>query len=237
MEEQISRRKKYAVMVVKEQEDGSISSHHIGTALCEFLLVAIFIIFVFFICKLIYDGVVIKDLRSQVVDELVQVNDLTDENESLRVENDTLTSKVAVLSETVTKKTASEDALSQEEVENSLPKGFPLSGSATMTSEEMDGHPIVKFTASNGVNIVSAGAGTILSVEDDAEYGNRVIIDHGNGYKSIYRNANEVLVKAGETLGKGYILFSIGDSNQEVGYQIMSDEEYIDPTTMMDVVG
>lgn len=237
MEEKKNKRNKYAVMIIKEQDDGSIKDHHISTGVCEFIVIALFVLVVFFVCKLIYDSVVIKDLRAQLVEQIVLVNDLTDENESLTVENDTLTSKVSVLSETVTKKAASEDALSQEEIENALPKGFPLSGSATMEAGELDGKPIAKFKASSGINIICSGTGTVLSVEDDAEYGHRIIIDHGNGYKSIYRNPGEVLVKTGETLGKGYILFSVGSKNQDLGYQIMVDEEYIDPTTFIEING
>lgn len=232
-----SKRNKYAVMIVKEKADGSITNHHISTTVCEWVGIGLFVLLVFFICRLIFYSVSIKDLRSQLVEQIVQVNELTDQNESLTVENDTLTSKVAVLSETVTKKAASEDAMSQEEIENALPKGFPLSGSGTMEAGELDGKPIARFKASTGVNIICSGTGTVLSVEDDAEYGHRIIIDHGNGYKSIYRNAGEVLVKTGDELGKGYILFSVGSDNQDMGYQIMSEEEYIDPTTIIEING
>lgn len=231
------RRNKYAVMLVKEHEDGEITSHHIGTTLCEFILIVLFVLFAFFICKLIYDNIVIKDLRKQVIEQMMINNDLTDENESLTVENNTLTSKVSVLSETVSKKAATEDALSQEEIENALPKGFPLSGSATMEPADDDGKPMVKFKANSGVNIISSGTGTVISIEDDADYGNRIIIDHENGYKSIYRNAGEVLVKTGDNLGKGYILFSVGNSNKDLGYQIMYNEEYIDPSTIIEING
>ena len=237
MEEKKKARNKFAFMLVKEHDDGKITSHHIGSALCEFILIVFFVLFVFALCKLIYDSVVIKDLRAQLVEQIVLVNDLTDQNESLAVENDTLTSKVAVLSETVTKKAASEDAISQEEIENALPKGFPLSGSATMESGDADGKPIVRFKATDGINVVSSGAGEVLSIEEDADYGTRIIIDHGNGYKSIYRNSGEPLVKVGESLGKGYILFSIGNGNQDMGYQIMQNDGYIDPVDMIEILG
>ena len=57
--------------------------------------------------------------------------------------------------------------------------------------------------------------------------GNKIIIDHGNGYQSVYRNGGVALVKNGEELGKGYILFSIGEDNQDLAYQIIKDDEYI----------
>ncbi|MCQ2082220.1 MAG: M23 family metallopeptidase [Lachnospiraceae bacterium] len=240
MEETTAKKKhsKYAVMVVKEHEEGTITTHTIGTTLCEAILIAVFVLFAFFVCKLIYDSITMKKLRADLVEQMAMVNNLTDENETLSVENDTLTAKVTVLSDTVSKKTATEDALSQEEIENAIPKGFPLSsGTTTIDYSEMGGHPIAKLTASSGVNIISAGTGTVLSVEDDAEYGNRIIIDHGNGYKSIYRNKGEVLVKVGETLGKGYILFSVSGKNTDIGYQIMLNDEYVDPKDVIQIDG
>lgn len=232
-------RNNVAVMIVKEKEDGAILSRHIGPALCKFILIVLFVLFVFFLCYFIYSRVTMSRLRSELYEQMAMVNDLTDENESLTVENNTLNSKVTVLSETVTKKAASEDALDKEETENAIPKGFPLSGTATMGSaaEELDGKPILKFTANSGVNIVSSGTGTVLSIEEDAEYGHRIIINHDNGYKSIYRNPGEVLVKEGDVLGKGYILFSVGSDNKELGYQIIYNDEYVDPTTVLEIDG
>ena len=64
-----------------------------------------------------------------------------------------------------------------------------------------------------------------------------VVLDHGNGYQSVYRNNGTALVKNGETLGKGYIIFSLGDDNQELGYQIMQNDQYIDPMTLIDING
>ena len=163
-------------------------------------------------------------------------NNLTDENEALSVENSTLSNKVTVLSETVSKKAATEDAISQETVENALPKGFPLSGSATM-EEATEGDPMLVFTAAAGVNVLTTGTGVVLSVDADTEYGTKIVVDHGNGYCSVYRNNGTALVKAGEELGKGYILFTIGEDNQKLGYQIMKDDAYIDPMSMIDING
>ena len=239
MEEQKKKmRNRYAVMIVKEHEDGSITSHHIGTTIVEAALIIFCAIFIFFVCKLIYDSIVLKNSKAQIVQQIVEINDLTEQNETLTVENDTLTTKVQVLSDTVSKKAATEEAITQEETENATPKGFPLSGgTSTMVSETDGDNPLVKFTVSAGINIVSSGTGTVLAVEDDAEYGTRIIIDHNNGYKSIYRNSGDVLVKAGDTLGKSYILFSVGSENSDFGYQIMYEDEYVDPMDVLEING
>lgn len=236
MEQQSKRRNRYALLLVTEKNDGTMKQHTISSALVEAAIAVLFAIVVVVVCKFVYDGITLKDARQEIVNQIILINNLTDENEALSVENTTLSNKVTVLSEAVSMKVATEDAISQEMVENAMPQGFPLSGSATMKEAE-DGEPMLIFTAQQGVNVVTSGTGTVVSVSADEEYGNRIIIDHGNGYQSVYRNGGTALVKNGEKLGKGYILFSIGEENQELGYQIMKDDEYIDPMLMVDING
>lgn len=236
MEQQSKRKSKFALLLVTEKEDGTLKKHNISSTVVEITAAVLFILAVVIICKFVYDSITLKDARKEIVDQIITINDLTDENEALSVENATLSSKVAVLSETVSKKAATEDEISQETIENALPKGFPLSGSATMKEAE-EGDPMLIFTASNGINVITTGTGTVISVDADEVYGTRIVVDHGNGYKSVYRNNGTALVKNGEELGKGYILFSIGEDNQELGYQIMQEDEYIDPMMMIDING
>ena len=236
MEQHSKRKSKYALIWVREKDDGTIKKHTISSAVVEVTAAVLFVLVVAIICKFVYDSITIKDARKEIVSQIVTINNLTDENEALSVENSTLSSKVAVLSETVTKKAEVEDAISQETIENAMPKGFPLSGSATMKEAE-EGDPMLIFTASNNVNVITSGTGTVVSVDADEVYGTRIVIDHGNGYQSVYRNSGAALVKNGETLGKGYILFSVKDDNQELGYQIIQNDEYIDPMILIDING
>ena len=233
MEQQSKRKSKYALLLVTEKDDGTMKQYTISPTLVEVMAAILFLLIVAVTCKFVYDSITLKDARKEIVDQIVTINNLTDENEALTVENSTLTSKITVLSETVSKKAATEDALSLETVENALPKGFPLSGSATMKEAE-EGDPMLIFSASQGVNVITTGTGVVVSVDADETYGTKIIIDHGNGYQSVYRNNGTALVKNGEELGKGYILFTVGEENQELGYQIMKDEEYIDPMLMID---
>lgn len=236
MDQQNRRKRKFALLLVTEKEDGTIKQHTISSGLVELSIAILFVLVVGVICKFIYDGITIKNARADIVEQLVMINNLTDENEALTVENATLTSKITVLSETVSMKVATEDAISQETVENAMPKGFPLSGSATMKTAE-EGDPMLIFNALEGTNVISSGTGTVISVDADETYGTKIVIDHGNGYQSVYRNQGSALVKNGEELGKGYILFTIGEENQELGYQILENEQYIDPMILIDING
>ena len=66
------------------------------------------------------------------------------------MENSTLSSKVTVLSEAVSKKTEAEEAMTQEAIESALPKGFPLSGSAVMTEASEDAEKALYISSNSG---------------------------------------------------------------------------------------
>lgn len=236
MEQNSKRKSKYALILVREKDNGIMKRNIISSALVEVISAVLFVILVVVVCKFVYDEITIKNARKEMINQIIIINDLTDENEALSVENSTLSSKVAVLSETVSKKAQAEDAISKETVENALPKGFPLSGSATMEEAE-EGSPMLIFHATEGINVITSGTGTVVSVDVDETYGTKIIIDHENGYQSVYRNNGTALVKNGESLGKGYILFSVKEENQELGYQIMQNDEYIDPMILIDING
>ena len=237
MEKQFFRsRTKRTLRLMTEKKDGTIIRRTINSAAIEGAAALLFGVAVAITCKFIYDSITIRDARKTIIEQKTELNNLTDENEALTVENSTLTNKGAVLSEAVSKKAEAEDVLSQETIENALPKGFPLSGSATMTQAQ-EGEPMLIFSASSGINVVTTGTGIVEVVDADETYGTKIVIDHGNGYRSIYRNGAAALVKQGESLGKGYILFSIGKDNEELGYQITLNEEYIDPMTMIEING
>ena len=234
VKERKRRKSKFFLLLVTEKEDVALDRQGVT----ELAGIVLFLVIVLVVCRLIYDSITLQNMHQEMISQIGQINTLTDENESLTVENATLNSKITVLSETVSKKMATEDAISQEESENAMPKGFPLSGTATMEeATDSEEHPMLEFTAADGVNIVSTGTGVVLSIDADEQYGNKIVIDHGNGYQSIYRNNGTPLVKTGETLGKGYILFTVGEDNTKLGYEIMQNEEYIDPMTLIEING
>ena len=97
--------------------------------------------------------------------------------------------------------------------------------------------PICVFTASQGTTVVATASGTVTAVNDDAEYGHNVWVDHGNGYVTIYRNQGDPSVKQGDSVVQGTTLFLIGESNTRLGYQMMKDGSYINPMDMLAISG
>ena len=91
----------------------------------------------------------------------------------------------------------------------------------------------------HGSNIYAAADGTVEAVQNNFEeagtssVGNYVIIDHGNGYKTVYNHCNAVYVKKGQTVGKGDVIASIGNTGNVTGpslhFELLKDGVSIDP--------
>lgn len=147
-----------------------------------------------------------------------------------------LNTKIELLSETINQKTEIENELTAILEKQAMPTEYPLTGSATMENST-EGDPMCVFTASDGITVVATASGTVIAINEDAEYGNNVWVDHGNGYVSIYRNKGTANVKLGDAVAKGTTIFIIGSDNKKFGYQIMKDQVYIDPMEVLKISG
>lgn len=102
---------------------------------------------------------------------------------------------------------------------------------------EQEEHPIVVFLASAGTSVIATGSGVVEAIEEDAAYGGRILVNHGNGYVTIYRCVSPAKVKVGDEITKGTMLIEMTTEAEELGYQIMKDEAYIDPLELMEIYG
>lgn len=188
----------------------------------------------------VYGGSRIPEVAGTTTIKKSVLENITEENEKLRVQNEELSNKVAILSETVNRKVQDEKKYVEQQEADSLPTEFPLTGSATVKEAEQDGEatgPICIFTAAEGTTVIAAGSGTVTAVEEDETYGHKITIDHGNGYVTVYRNRGAAKVKEGDTVNRGVTLYIITNENTELGYQMMQDGQWIDPMDMIAISG
>jgi septal ring factor EnvC (AmiA/AmiB activator) len=226
-----------AVLLVRERKDGTIRQNQVKIIVLAAGALAVLLVVGGLVWAVLANSGE-EDNTSQLEAYETTVGELNSELISLRRENSELASKVSILTETVALKAAVEAVNEEEQLDNSLPKGFPLGGasSATMAEDEEDALTMILNT-SEGNTIITVGAGVVESIEADEKYGTRLIIDHGNGYKSVYLNSGTPLVKTGEELGKRYILFIVGSNNKSLGYQILENGKQIDPMDIMEISG
>lgn len=159
------------------------------------------------------------------------VKDLQDENAQLILENEKLIDEIAILSDTLNQKV-------EVETEKRIPAGFPMAGPTTMEEEiQEDGSKAIIFQTAIGNNVVSSGDGLIKSVEVDETYGNKIVIDHENGYQSVYRAPGQVLVIEGDPISRGAELIEVIENKKTLLYQILEQDSPINPLNIMEING
>lgn len=101
----------------------------------------------------------------------------------------------------------------------------------------------IRFGGEEGDNVFAAYDGTVESVSYNVLEGNKVVIDHGEGIKSIYYSLNEDnLVTEGETVTKGQTIGTMGitatkqmSEGPNVQFIVTEDEKIIDPYEYLDI--
>lgn len=184
----------------------------------------------------VYEGELWGRIREHDASQNAALIAAQDEKDALQEKIDEQDAKIEMLSITIQDQTQQIAELQAQIAEQSVPTDYPLTGSASMTVIT-DGDPMVEFTATEGSTVVAAGKGVVTAVEEDEVYGSRVVIDHGNGYVSIYRNKGESQVKAGDEVASGTTLFMVTEDNRQLGYQIKENDVYIDPTIIIAIKG
>jgi len=107
----------------------------------------------------------------------------------------------------------------------SAPKGAPTGSGrfawptyGTLTQNFWYGHSGIDVANRRGTPVYAADDGyVVLSGRDTWGYGNQVVIDHGNGFKTRYAHLDSILVKAGDTVKKGQKIGTMGSTGRSTG--------------------
>lgn len=101
-------------------------------------------------------------------------------------------------------------------------------------------HPGVDLGADYGDVVRASAAGTVASAGWDGGYGQKIDIDHGNGYHTWYAHLSKMEVQPGQYVHKGQEIGLVGSTGFSTGphlhYQVMLNGSPIDPTPYLDGV-
>ncbi len=79
-------------------------------------------------------------------------------------------------------------------------------------------HMAVDIANSNLPPVIAADSGKVVLVEyGKYGYGRHVIIDHGNGYQTLYAHMSEIYVQNGQSVTKGAVIGKVGTSGRSTG--------------------
>ncbi len=91
-------------------------------------------------------------------------------------------------------------------------------------------HPGIDIPNKSAPTIVAADSGTVVVAgwPDNYGYGNRVVIDHGNGYRTLYAHLSNIYVSNGQTVSQGQAIGQMGSSGRSTGTHLHFEVHYKD---------
>ena len=106
------------------------------------------------------------------------------------------------------------------------------------TLEEWITHNGIDIKADKTSVVTAAAPGKVYAIKNDPRYGLTVIIDHDNGYRSIYSNLlTAEFVVEGENVEQGQTIGTVGNSSTfeisddcHLHFELLKDNDYVDPT-------
>lgn len=127
-----------------------------------------------------------------------------------------------------------------------IPSRFPLPDKymekVTWGYEEEAIHPITRkkarhmgidVAAPTGTPVYATADGVIQKAEEDKGWGKLVVIEHEDGYASVYAHLSEIEVESGTRIEKGGVIGRVGNTGQSTGphlhYEVRQNGKHLNP--------
>ena len=78
-------------------------------------------------------------------------------------------------------------------------------------------HRGIDIPAPNGTNIYAVESGTVITAGYHGSFGNYLIVNHGNGYASLYAHCSKLYASEGQTVSKGECIAAVGTTGNSYG--------------------
>lgn len=99
-------------------------------------------------------------------------------------------------------------------------------------------HRAIDIANKNGPAIVASQGGTVASVVYGRYgYGNHIVIDHGNGYQTLYAHLSKIYVKEGGSVSAGQSIGQMGSSGRSTGihlhFEVIKNGAKLNPLSVL----
>jgi murein DD-endopeptidase MepM/ murein hydrolase activator NlpD len=126
---------------------------------------------------------------------------------------------------------------SQDDSANSAnPTSWPLTERGFVTQGLLEGggsHPGLDIAVAAFSYVRAAGSGTAVEVGEDPIYGNYIVIDHGEGLRTLYGHAAANLIQEGQLVRRNEVIALSGSSGQSTAphlhFEITDDGSPVNP--------
>lgn len=99
-------------------------------------------------------------------------------------------------------------------------------------------HPAVDLAAPFGTEIRPILPGTVIHTQKSRfDYGNAIIVDHGNGITSLYAHLSKINVKMGDNVNNETVIGNMGSTGRSTGphlhLEVRNNEKPINPASFV----
>jgi murein DD-endopeptidase MepM/ murein hydrolase activator NlpD len=103
---------------------------------------------------------------------------------------------------------------------------WPISGN--ITQQFWGGHRALDIGSWVGAPAKAADSGYVILAGGgwNGGYGNHVIIDHGNGFTTLYAHLNSIFVRTGESVSRGQQIGTVGTTGNSTGPHLHFEIRY-----------
>ncbi len=188
-----------------------------------------------------------SELRQKLTLSEQQVKQLESERETLNAQNAALTEEnelyrqAEIVKAEMSEMTGAEESTADaaQQTDTSVPSQYPCTAGGLLKESYSEEHPYISISAQQEDRITVAGDGTVASVGADDTYPIIIEVDHGNGYRSRYmcRQEADVQVEMGQQVQSRDTLMVINGNDTQFDYQVIYNEQVIDPLLVLEAKG
>lgn len=180
------------------------------------------------------------------------INEVIEETTNEIIENETQETEGNIEQENTTPEVENPEPVIVEEPVKPLEFVYPVEGEIlksfamenlvfSETLQEWVVHKGIDIKAPRTTIVKAAEEGTVKSIKNDPRYGLTVIIEHREGYKTIYSNLlTTEFVTEGEAVTKGQSIGTVGNSaafeiadEPHLHFEMLKDDVTVDPTVYL----
>lgn len=154
----------------------------------------------------------------------------------LESELETMRSAIAAGVEKAEAQAAQEESA---QTDSTFPSLYPSTGSGILVSSYSEEQPYISISAHSEGNIIAAGDGIVSAITSNDTYPQIIEVTHESGYTTRYmcRQETELKTQEGAQVLAGDTLLTITTNETQLDYQVILNNEPVDPLTVIEAKG
>lgn len=125
--------------------------------------------------------------------------------------------------------------------EDGRPTSWPLTErgfvTRTVMEDDVEEHAGIDIAVPTDAYIRAAGPGTVVDAGEDRVYGRFILLDHGDGYRSLYAHASTTFAERGQRVRRDEVIALTGSTGRSTGphlhFEILMNGQPVDPLTLV----